>query len=338
MKRKTAIAMTGLACLMAVAGVGIYKSAWKKPESLQAPVYVFTYAENQPESYPTTKGARKFSELVYKRTEGRIKINVYTDGELGDEMSVLRQVQYGGIDFARLSVMSLGESIPGMNVLQLPYLYRNKDHMWRVLDGEIGDEFLEMAQRFDVVGLSWYDAGARHFYNSVHPVERPEDLRGLKIRVAESELMEAMVSSLHAKPVPMEYSKVYEALVTGNIDGAENNWPSYEVMGHYQAAKYITVDGHSRIPEIQIVSKATWDKLSLEDREIIRACARESALFQREEWEEAEREAEKRLRRAGCVVTELDTSQMIRFRSYVMPLYQRYCGDQIDWLNRIAAE
>ena len=162
-------------------------SAWKNHTYLSKtevePEYVFSYAENQPEDYPTTLGAKYFAELVEERTNGRIRILVQPVGVLGSENKVIKQMQYGGIDFARVSLAQLAEYIPSLNVLQMPYLYTDSDHMWRVLDGEIGDAFLESVSADDVIGLSWYDAGARNFYNSVKPVTCLEDLKGMRISV-----------------------------------------------------------------------------------------------------------------------------------------------------------
>ena len=137
----------------------------------EAPEYVFSYADNQPEDYPTVQGAKEFAKLVYERTEGRIKIKVFAEGEMGNENEVVEQIQYGGIDFARVSVMMLTDLKPRFNVLQLPYLYRDEKHMWKVLDGEIGEEFKKELEGSGLVALSWYDAGARHFYNSSGPIE-----------------------------------------------------------------------------------------------------------------------------------------------------------------------
>ncbi len=302
----------------------------------EAPEYVLSYADNQPEDYPTVLGARKFAELVYQRTDGRIKINVFAGGEMGSENEVVEQLQYGGIDFARASVMMLAEINPKFNVLQLPYLYRDESHMWKVLDGEIGEEFKKEFGGSGLVALSWYDAGARHFYNSSGPIERVEDLKKMRIRVAKSDMMAAMVEALGARAVPMAYSEVYAALETSSIDGAENNWPSYETMKHYEVAKYITLDAHSRIPEMQLASQATWEKLSETDREIMAACAEESARYERQLWEAREQSVRDRLTKAGCVVTELSPSEQVRFRAAVMKVYQMYCSEYIDVVNRIA--
>jgi tripartite ATP-independent transporter DctP family solute receptor len=308
------------------------------PGMKTTPEYVLTYADNQPDDYPTTQGAKKFAELVFIRTDGRIKINVFSGGEMGDENQITEQLQYGGIDFARVSVMMLTDINTKFNVLQLPYVYRDEYHMWKVLDGEIGEEFKSELDGSGLVALSWFDAGARNFYNSSHPIERVEDLRKMRIRVAKSGMMAAMVEALGAKPVPMAYSDVYAALETSSIDGAENNWPSYETMNHYEVAKYITLDAHSRIPEIQLASQSTWDRLSEDDRKLIRACGEESALYERELWKIREQNVKERLKKAGCVVTELDPSEQVRFRSAVMSVYQTYCSEYIDVVNRIAQQ
>lgn len=269
------------------------------------PEYVFTYAENQAEDYPTTLGAYRFAQLVKERTGGRIEILVKANGELGDEQAVVEQLQYGGIDFVRASLSSLSEFVPKMNVLQMPYLYKNSEHMWKVLDGEIGEEFMEILDGSGLTGLSWYDAGTRNFYCTNKPIRSLEDVKGMRIRVQESEMMGAMVEALGGTAVPMTYDKVYSALETGQIDGAENNWPSYESVRHYEVAPFYTVDEHTRVPEMQLMSRHTWEKLSPEDQNLIRECARDSAIYQRKLWTQRSEASQRRVRGAGCTVLEL---------------------------------
>lgn len=301
------------------------------------PEFVFTYAENQAEDYPTTQGAYKFAELVEEKTGGRIVISVNAKGVLGDEKTVIEQMQFGGVDFARVSLSPLAEFVPRLNVLQMPYLYTGREHMWRVLDGEIGDDFLNSFDGSDMVALSWYDAGARNFYSSTKPITKLEDMKGMKIRVQESELMVGMMEALGATAVPMAYDKVYSALQTIIIDGAENNWPSYESTAHYEVAKYYTIDEHTRVPELQLVSQATWEKLTQEDRDIIRECAQESSLYERELWAEREWTSEKKVRAAGCQVVELSTEEKIRFQEAVTSMYGEYCAEYVDIIDAIVA-
>nr|WP_288828668.1 TRAP transporter substrate-binding protein [uncultured Clostridium sp.] len=299
------------------------------------PEYVFTYAENQAEDYPTTQGAYKFAELISQKTNGRIIINIQAGGVLGDEKSVCEQLQFGGIDFMRISLSPLAEFVPKLNVLQLPYLYRDADHMWQVLDGPIGKDFMNSFEGSNLVPLSWYDAGARNFYNSVHPIRTLDDMKGLKIRVQESEMMIGMVEALGASPAPMSYAEVYSALQTGAIDGAENNWPSYESTSHFEVAKYYTLDEHNRVPELQLCSQPTWDKLSEEDQNIIKECALESAEYERKLWSEREKESEKKVRQAGCQIIELPPGEKQKFQDAVKPMYEKYCSDYMDIVDAI---
>ena len=326
-----AAAAAGIVCM---AGACRERSAFSAVRE-QEPEFILTYAENQPQDYPTTQAAYRFAQLVQEETRGRIRIKIFPDGALGSETEVLKQLRYGGIDFARLSVMSLGDEIPVLNVLQLPYLYRDSEHMWRVLDGDTGEVFMEAFEDYGLKGLSWYDAGARHFYNSGKPVECLEDMRDLKIRVAQSEMMEDMVRALGAQPVIMDYSEVYGALETGQIDGAENNWPSYDTMRHFEMAPYITLDGHNRIPEIQAASGETWEKLSQEDQAIIRSCARESALYERRLWKEREDESRKKLEAAGCQVTVLNEREQRRFEAMAKTVYKDFAKGYEELIDRI---
>ncbi len=312
----------------------ILVNANKKNVSIIEPEFVLTYAENQPENYPTTLGGRKFAELVEDRTKGRIKIIVQAEGVLGDEKAVVKQMQYGGIDFARVSLSTLSESIPKLNVLQMPYLYKDSTHMWNVLEGAIGEEFLNSFVGSDIVALSWYDAGARSFYTK-KPVISLEDMKGLRIRVQESDLMVDMVEALGAIAVPIIYEDVYSALERDLIDGAENNWPSYEIKSHYEVAKYFTVDEHTRVPEVQICGKSTWDKLSKEDQEIIKECAKESALYERELWKERERQSQEIVTKNGGEVITLPNEEKERFRNAVKGVYEEYCADYKDIIDKI---
>ena len=223
--------------------------------------------------------------MLFRSTNGEIVIEVFYDAALGDEKSVIEQMQFGAIDFTRVSLSSLAEFNRMLNILQLPYLYRDSKHMWTVLNGTIGDLFLNCVSENDLIGLSWFDAGARNFYNSVRPIRNISDLQGLNIRVQESQQMMDMVSALGANPIPMSYGDVYSGLLTGTIDGAENNWPSYESTSHYEVAKYYVVDEHTRVPEMQMISAHLWNKLSIKDKLVIKQAAKESAEYERFLWE-----------------------------------------------------
>ena len=194
---------------------------YKGHNSIAAPEITLVYAENQVEDYPTTKGAYEFARLVNERTNGRIKIVVKCNGELGDEKSVIEQLKFGGIDFSRVSISSISDDIPALKVIQMPFLYSDAQEMLDVLNGKEGMQFVDAVRESNlgVRALSWYDAGARSFY-SVKPVTAIQDLQGLNIRVQESELMSETIEMLGANPVKMTYSEVYKGLQTGKIDGA----------------------------------------------------------------------------------------------------------------------
>ncbi len=298
----------------------------QKENTEAVPELILRYADNQPEDYPTTMAADYFAQLVQERTHGKIVIRIYANGELGDENSVFEQVQFGGIDMSRVSIGTLAEFFPDVEILQLPYLYDDSDHMWRVLDGQIGNEFLASTRRAGVIGLSWFDAGARSFYTR-EQITSLEDLNGLTIRVQESEFMSHMVELLGAVPVQIPYGDVYSAMQTAKIDGAENNWPSYESTGHFEAAPYFLRDEHSRLPEMQIMSTIAMDRISEIDEDyvtIIQQCAKESAIYERELWRQREEESELLARKMGCTVTELGEEELRKFRQAVQPMYDSY--------------
>lgn len=209
--------------------------------------------------------------------------------------------------------------------------------MWKVLEGDIGDDFLDSFDGSDLVALSWYDAGARSFYNSEKPIRKPEDLKGMKIRVQESVMMGRMIEMMGAIAVPTPYDEVYSALQTGKIDGAENNWPSYESANHYEVAKYFTLDEHTRVPELQIVSEVTWEKLTPEYQQIIRECAQESARYERRLWKKRSEASAEKVRAAGCEVTTLTPEEKQRFQEAVTPIYGEFCGDYVDLIDEIVA-
>ena len=301
----------------------------------KVPEYVFSYADNQTGNYPTVQAARRFADQVNQETDGRIEIRVYPNAELGDEDSTVRQVSYGGIDFCRCSLSNLPDYSEETLVLQLPYLYEDRDHMWRVLDGEIGAQVKDSFQGSGMVALSWFDAGVRNFYTTDEAIHCLEDMQGMKIRVQQAELAEDMVEALGAEAVPIVYEAVKDALQTGEIDGAENNWASYEAMQHDEIARYYTVDEHMRVPELMLVSSATWEQLSAEDQATIQRCADAAGLYERELWTARETSAREKCLQEGTVEIVLPEREKKRFRDAVYPLYKKYCGDYAELVEKI---
>jgi tripartite ATP-independent transporter DctP family solute receptor len=297
---------------------------------------VLRLADNQPIGYPTVVGDEKFAELVKEYSEGRILVEVYPQATLGDEKSCIEQVQFGGIDFTRVSISPLSAFNPLLNALQMPYLYRNPDHMWKVLNGEIGEYFLESMKDNGFVGLTYFDSGARSFYNTIKPVYTVADLAGMKIRVQESDLMMGLVEALGATPTPMSYGDVYSALQTGVIDGAENNWPSYDSSNHYEVAKFYSIDQHTRVPEMLIASKTTMDKLSTADQEIIKKAARDCQATQIAAWNEYAKKSEQKVKDYGCKINNINDQG--EFAKAMEPLYEKMLdADAKAWVVKIKA-
>lgn len=325
MERRAFLAL----CLAGLlAGCGAEKTEPVTPE------FVLTYADNQPAGYPTTQGAERFAQLVQERTGGRVVIQVHSDAEYGTEQEIWEQLALGGVDFARLSLAIAADDLPKLNVLQLPYLYRDAAHMWRVLDGALGEDFLQEFTRRELVGLSWYDAGARSFY-AKQPIRSLNDLAGTTVRVQDSQIVLDMMKLLGSQPVTFAYSDVYSAFQTGKIDAAENNWPAYYRMDHYKVAPYYTVDEHSRVPEVQLASGRTWAQLPEEYQTILRQCARESAQYERQLWTEEEARARQSVLAASCREITLSEEELEAFRTLVQPLYARYCGEELELVEAI---
>ncbi len=325
--------------LLALSGCGQKapepSSESEQQESKPQETIVLKLAENQPEDYPTTLGDKEMARIVEEKTNGRIKIEVYAGGQLGDEKSVIEAIQMGGLDFARVNAQPLSDFAKPLRVLSLPYLFDDEAHLWKVLNGPIGEEILDTLQDADMVGLTYYDSGSRSFYNSKKEVKTPADMKGLKIRVQQSELMVGLVEAVGASATPMPYGEVYSAIQTGVIHGAENNWPSYDSSSHYEVAKYFTLDHHTRTPEVVIASKVVWDKLSDEDKAIIKEAATASQDVQRKAWKEYEEKSIKKIKEHGNIITEVEDYKP--WQDAVAPLYERFGADYKDLIEKIKA-
>lgn len=290
-------------------------------------------SDDQPKDYPTVKGDEAFAKEVEEKTDGRIKIKVYPGGQLGSENDVAEQVQLGSVDFTRMNGSPLADIDEDMGVLSMPYLFESEEQKWKVLNGDIGQQLLDTLKSSKMVGLTYYDSGSRDFYNSKHPVKKPEDMKGLKIRVQKSKLNIDMIKALGASPTPMDYDEVYSSLKSGVIDGAENNFPSYYTTNHYKAAKYFTVDKHSGVPEVLIASKKTWDKLSDEDKDIMREAAKNSQKVANDAWDELVKKSKKEVKDGGAQITEV--KDMDAWREAVQPIYDDYGKKYKDWIDKI---
>lgn len=262
----------------------------------------FRAADTQNEDYPTVQALRFMGRQIAERSGGRHEIKVFHSRQLGEERETLEQTRAGAIDLNRTNAALIGNIVPSMNVLALPFLFRSIEHMQKVLDGPIGAEILGSFEPHGFVGLAFYDSGARSIYNSVRPVHSLADLKGLRIRVQQSEQMSAMMRALGATPVELPYGQVLTGLATRLIDGAENNWPSFVTTDHYKHAGHYTLTEHTMSPEVLVMSLKVWRTLSGEDRRIFREEARRSSQFMREKWRDLELQSRKQAETAGVVI------------------------------------
>jgi len=262
----------------------------------------FRAADTQNADYPTVRAIVRMGELIEARTGGRHRIRVFHTRQLGEEKETIEQTRVGAIDINRTNVGPVGSLVPVADVLALPFLFRSIDHLHRVLDGPIGEEILASFERYGLIGLTFYDSGARSIYNSKLAIRTLADVKGLRIRVQQSNLMVDMIRALGAVPVELPYGQVETGLTAHIVDGAENNWPSYVTTNHYRAAPFYTLSEHNMSPEVLVMSLRAWQSLSDEDKAIFRNAARESNVFMRAQWNSLEAESRRKAQQAGVVI------------------------------------
>jgi tripartite ATP-independent transporter DctP family solute receptor len=284
----------------------------------------FRSAEVHPADYPTTLAVQHMGKLVSERTQGRLNVKVYPNGALGTEKDNIEQLRLGALDMMRINAGPLNAVVPETQVTVLPFVFRSTEHMRKVLDGPVGDEILKAMESQGLVGLAFYDSGARSFYTVKKPVKSLADLKGLKIRVQQSDLFVAMIQALGANPTPMPYGEVYTALKTGIVDAAENNWPSYESSRHFEAAKFYNLSEHSLAPEVLVFSKKVWDALPPGDQAILRQAAKDSVPFMRKLWDEREVKSRKAVEAAGIQVVPIANRK--EFVDAMAPVYARFAN------------
>lgn len=282
---------------------------------------VLRSADTHPDGYPTVEAVKYMGELIKERTAGRYSVEVYHSAQLGEEKDTIEQTQTGVIDLNRVSMGPFNGIVPETAVPSLPYMFRSVDQMRHVMDGPIGDEILKAFEAHDLVGLAFYDSGARSFYNTKKDITSIADLKGMKFRVIQSDVFVDMVNALGANATPMAYGEVYSALETGVIDGAENNWPSFESAKHYEVAKHYTVDQHQIVPEVLVMAKPSWDRLTPEDQAIVKQAAKESVVKMRELWDAQEKKSRDIVEKAGVKVSEIDKQPLI---DAMKPVYDKY--------------
>lgn len=294
-------------------------------------------SDHHPSDYPTVRAVDYMGQLLREESDGRLDIRIYAGGQLGSERDTLEITTFGGLDLNRVNLAPLNAIEPLTSVPSLPFLFRSQDHLHAALDGPVGDEILASLEPHNLIGLCFYDSGERSFYNTKKPILTPDDMDGMKIRVQNSDLYVAMIRALGADATPMPLGEVYQSLVQGVIDGAENNWPSYESGRHFEAAPYYSLTRHVMAPEALVMSKSRWDKLSEDDRALVRSAAKRSVPHMRELWNERVEAAKTKLAAADVQVNEV--SDLAAFQERMQPVWDRFIitEKQQDLVDRIVA-
>lgn len=253
-------------------------------------------------AHPVHQAFEFMAEQLAEQSGGKLTMEIYPSGQLGAERELLELLQIGSVDMTKVSSAVMEGFAPEYKVFGLPYLFQNREHAFRVLDGPIGTQLLEAPENFWLHGLCFYDAGARSFYTRDNPVNSPDDVKGLKIRVMKSIQAVNLVNGLGASATPISWGELYTALQSGVVDGAENNPPSFYTSRHYEICKYYSLNEHTRVPDLLLLSLHTWEKLSEQEKSWIREAASQSVVFQRELWKKAENEALEVVKKAGVEV------------------------------------
>jgi tripartite ATP-independent transporter DctP family solute receptor len=324
--------------LLAGAGALALSAAAMSRHARAADTTVLKASDVHPEGYPTVEAVENLGKKLEAATNGRLSIQMYSSMQLGGEKEVIEQAQLGALQFARVSVGTLGPVVDDINVFNLPFVFRDVTHMNKVVDGAIGQELLDKVTSNDaakLVGLCWMDAGARSFYDTKHSIKSIDDLKGLKIRVIGNPIFVDMANALGANGVAMGYDQVFSALQTGVIDGAENNPPSFVFDNHYQVAKFYSDSQHLIVPEMLVYSKASWANLSPDDQALIKKLSREAQADERILWNKKEADAFDRMKTGGVELDHIADKQP--FRDAVKPVWDKYGAKFTDMIKRIDA-
>lgn len=276
-------------------------------------------------SHPVHQAMEYMANAVAEKSNGKLTVNIYPNGQLGSERESIELLQIGSLGMTKVSASVMESFAPNFKVFSLPYIFDSKDHLFEVLDGDIGKSLLEEGSKYWLKGLTYYDAGSRSFYSVNDQVVTPDNLKGMKIRVQSSPTSMAMVKALGGSPTPISWGELYTALQQGVVDGAENNPPSFHTSRHYEVAKYYTLNEHTMVPDVLLISTKIWNTLSEQEQKWLQEAADESVPVQRELWRQAEEEALHVVKEAGVEILIPDKKP---FAERVIPLLEEYKTDQ----------
>lgn len=266
-------------------------------------------------SHPVHKGIVFFAEDLNKRSNGSLIIKIYPNGQLGDERELLELLQIGSLEITKVNAAVLENFVPDYKVLSIPYLFRSREHAYQFYGSELGQSLLTKGESVRLRGLCYYDAGSRSFYTTEKPIYSATDLRGLKIRTQKSNMAIQMIRHFDASPTPIDWSELYTALQQGVVDGAENNLPSFFLSKHYEISPYLTLDEHTRIPDILVIGSSIWNSLSEKEQKWILDSAKASSQIQKKLWTEAENLALSELLKENVEIIEISKDSFVELIS-----------------------
>jgi tripartite ATP-independent transporter DctP family solute receptor len=316
---------------------GLTAAVFASGAALAQEKMILKASDVHPAGYPTVVAVEGIGKKLSAATNGRLTVAMYPSMQLGGEKEAIEQAQVGAIAFARVSVGALGPVVDDLNVFNLPYVFRNTEHMQHVIDGPIGQELLDKVTNSGkgLIGLCWMDAGARSFYNTKKPIKTMADLKGMKVRVMGNPMFVEMANSMGANGVAMGYDQVFTSLQTGVVDGAENNPPSFVFDNHFQVAKFYTVDEHLIVPEMVVFSKKIWDTMSKEDQASLVKFSKEAQQEERKLWAIYEKQAMDKATAAGITITQVSAADKKSFQDAVKPVWDKYGPKYAETVKRI---
>ena len=287
-------------------------------------------------THPVHKGMEFMAQRLAEKSKGQLTIDIYPSGQLGSEQQCVELLQIGSLAITKVSAAVMESFTPKFKVLGLPYIFRSSEHSFKVFDGEIGKELLLGTEEYWIRGLCFYDAGFRSFYTINKPINTPDDLTGLKIRVMKSQSAMEMVRALGGSPTPISWGELYTALQSGVVDGAENNPPSLYTSHHYEVCKEYSLDEHTCVPDVLIISTKVWNSLTEQEQKWLQEASDESVPVQREFWKESVEESLRIVQEEGVTIHHPDKSL---FADKVQDLLEKYRQDKVigDLVRRISA-
>ncbi len=285
---------------------------------------ILYFAHSLPTSHPVHKGILDMQRLLNENSGGKLQIKIFPDGQLGTEREVLELLQIGSVALTKVSAGSMSNFAPDYRVTSIPYLFRDSEHLFTVLEGEVGKQLLEGGSEYLLRGLCFYDAGSRSFYSKKKAINTPDDLKGMKIRVMNDQMAVDMVNTLGGSATPMAYGELYTALQQNVVDGAENNIPSFVTSNHYEVCKNYTFDQHTMVPDVVVVGTKFWNLLSDTEKKWLQSAADASVKSQRKYWKETVKKNMEVLKKANVQFIYPDKSE---FSIKSRPVMERMMKD-----------